>query len=258
MVHEKHNLNPDSKPTESSIESSESDVNTTNSFIEPEWTIDDDGIPYCTKQTEYDKIIQTDLKKRFPYEFEKRLNCQHCEHYHQDDCYFPKTEIDKIEADRQGLKIRCEFCGTKIDRPFSILMSYYYKEKFGVKMPIICCSCYNGLENGTFLKNSKKKTIIFIITLFISLYFLFTFFITIPQFSWGSILLTLIPFSFWGYLSFRDIKNIYYLRKGRKYYEKIMNAEKIQEEHNRRDEMLDDDDKKPPSDGAFYSPGYEY
>lgn len=263
LVHEKHTIPPYHNRSSDSGNGDQSEPDFENSpskCIEPEWKIDDDGIPYCTQQTEYEKIIATDLKKRFPFEFEKRLNCQHCNHYHQDNCYFPKSEIDKIEADRQNLKIRCELCGTKIDRPFSILMSYYYHEKYHVKMPIICCSCYSGLENGTFLKNSKKRSVIFFITLLISIYFLITFFLTIPQFSWSGLLLTIIPFGFWGYLSVRDLKNIYYLRKGRKFYNEIMNAEEAKSENDsvRRDKFLDDEDKKPPSDGAFDSPGYRY
>lgn len=257
MVHEKHALFPkDSKRiNQQDLDLESSGKKEKKDMIEPEWTIDDDGIPYCTTQTEYHKIIKTDLKKRFPYEFEKRLNCQHCDHYHHDSCYFPKSEIDKIEIDRQNLRIRCELCGTKIDRPFSILMSYFYKARYSVKMPIICCSCYSSLENGTFLKNSRKKSIIFLITLGISLYFLFTFFLTLPQYGF---FLTIIPFSFWGYLSLRDLRNIYYLRKGRKYYQKLMSAEESEKDEERRDEFIDDDDKKSPPDGAFDSPGYYY
>jgi hypothetical protein len=226
-------------------------------IVMPEWSIDDEGIPYCTQQSEYEDIIKTNLKKRFPFEFEKRLNCQHCTHYHQNNCYFPKSEIDKIEADRTSLKIRCELCGTKIDRPFSILMSLFYKEKFGVTMPIICCSCFSSLENGTFLKNSKRRSLIFIISLGISLYFLFNFFSAFA-FNWVGILVVIVPFFFWGTLSFRDIRNIYLLYKGRKYYRHIMDAEAIEQIYSRRDDMLDDDDKQKPSKGAYDSPGYEY
>ncbi|MCF2140631.1 MAG: hypothetical protein K9W44_11310 [Candidatus Lokiarchaeota archaeon] len=235
-----------------------------DSIIYPEWTIDDDGIPYCTQQTDYNKIIESNLKKRFPHEFEKMLHCNHCEHYHNDDCYFPKSEIDKIEQDRNSLRIRCQLCGAKIDRIFSILMSLYYKEKFGVTMPVICCSCYNSLENNTYERNSKRRLILFIISLITSIYFLTTYLFSLFNFQWLGFLFFLLPFSFWGYISLRDLKNIYYLHQGRKYYKKIMKASYIEADVGndpaaaRRNELLDEDDKKRPDEGFFHSPGYEY
>jgi len=80
------------------------------------------------------------------------------------------------------------------------------------------------------------------------------------SFNWYSILVVIIPFAFWGYISFRDLKSIYYLQKGRKYYKTLMNAqtrEKSKEEKY-KEKYVDDDDKKKPAEGAFYSPGYEY
>ncbi|MHA1518827.1 MAG: hypothetical protein ACTSRK_01465 [Promethearchaeota archaeon] len=236
------------------------EANSVNSdvLIQPEWTIDDDGIPYCTMQTNYDKIMEAQLKKRFPHEFEKMLHCEHCNHYKQDNCYFPKSEIDKIEQDRNNLKIRCQLCGMKIDRPFSILMSLYYKAKFGVNMPVICCSCYASLENNTFEKNSKRRMILFAVSLFTSIYFLFTNFLSLFTFKLLGFLFFLIPLSFWGYITIRDMKNIYYLRKGRKFYRQIMNAETAKVDIDAREQYLDEDDKKEPESGSYNSPGYEY
>lgn len=224
----------------------------------PEWTIDEDGIPYCTQQTNYTKIMEANLKKRFPHEFEKMLHCQHCDHYKNNDCYFPKTEIDKIERDRNNLTFRCQLCGMKIDRVFSILMSLYYKQKFGVTMPVICCACYASLENNSFEKNSKRRMILFVVSLVTSLYFLFTYFLSLFSFNWMGILFFVLPFAFWGYISIRDLKNIYYLYQGRKYYKKLMNAAPVESKTDSRQTLMDDDDKEKPKDGAFYSPGYDY
>ena len=231
---------------------------TSSEIIQPEWIIDDDGIPYCTKQTNYNKIMEAQLKKRFPHEFEKMLHCTHCDHYHQNNCFFPKSEIDKIEQDRLNLRLRCQLCGMKIDRPFSILMSLYYKAKFGVNMPVICCSCYASLENNTYEKNSKRRMILFLVSLFTSVYFLFTYFLSLFTFQLLGFLFFLIPFSFWGYITVRDIKNIFYLRRGRKFYRQIMNAESVHVEKYARDGYMDDEDKKDPEPGAYHSPGYEY
>jgi hypothetical protein len=254
-----HNKNDVASPRPFTEEKEGNSDDRENGIIQPEWMIDEDGIPYCKMQTEFDQIIQSNLKKHYPYEFEKRLHCKHCEHYTNNDCYFPKKEIDKIEADRLSLRIRCELCGAKIDRLFSILMSLYYKEKFGVRMPVICCTCYAGLEKGTFEKNSKRRTILFAISLFSSIFFFGQILWNMFAFNWISILLFIVPFSFWGMISIRDIKSLYYLRQGRKNYARLLNAPSSptnENEESIRASNLDDDDKSKPADGAFYSPGY--
>ena len=253
MVHYKDDIK--SSPSKQ-IEHS-SDYNE-NSIVMPTFTIDDDGIPYCEMQTGYKKIIG--LKKQYPREFEKMLNCKHCDHYKKNDCYFPRSEIDKIEMDRVKQNIRCQLCGMKIDRPFSIMMSELYKDQHDVNLPVICCTCYAGLEHGTFESSSKRRMILFLISLVTSIYFLFMYISQIFSFNWYSILVVIIPFALWGYISFSDLKSVYYLRKGRKYYKTLMNA---QPREKSKDEMFkekyaDADDKKKPPEGAFYSPGYEY
>jgi hypothetical protein len=78
-------------------------------------------------------------------------------------------------------------------------------------------------------------------------------------FNWISILLFIVPFSFWGMISIRDIKSLYYLRQGRKNYARLLNAPSSptnENEESIRASNLDDDDKSKPADGAFYSPGY--
>ena len=253
MVHYKDDI----KPSQSTQIEHSSDYNE-NNIVMPEFTIDDDGIPSCTKQTNHERIIG--LKKTHPREFEKMLNCKHCDHYKKNDCYFPKSEIDKIEEDRLKLNIRCSLCGMKIDRPFSIMMAELYKDQYDVNMPVICCTCYAGLERGTFESTSKRRMILFFISFLTSIYFLSFYFRSIGLFTWYSVLIIIIPFTFWGYISLRDLKSIYYLHQGRKYYKKLMNAqtrEKTKEELF-KEKYTDEDDKKKPSEGAFYSPGYEY
>ncbi len=253
MVHYKDDIKSSSSKQ---IEHS-SDYNE-NNIVMPEFTIDEDGIPYCIKQTNYEKIIG--LKKQYPREFEKMLNCKHCDHYKKNDCYFPRNEIDKIEEDRVKQNIKCLLCGMKIDRPFSIIMSELYKDQHDVNLPVICCTCYAGLERGTFESTSKRRMILFAISLITSIYFLSMYFFQMFTFTWYSILVIIIPFAFWGYISIRDIKSIYYLHQGRKYYKHIMGAQKREKtkEESFKEKYTDEDDKKKPPEGAFYSPGYEY
>ena len=253
MVHYKDDI----KLSQSKQIEHSSDYNEDN-IVMPEFTIDDDGIPYCTKQTNYEKIRA--MKKTSPREFEKMLNCKYCNHYKKNDCFFPRSEIDKIEEDRLKQNTRCQLCGMKIDRPFSIIMSLLYKNKFDVNLPVICCTCYAGLEQGTFESTSKRRMILYFISFITSIYFLVLYLGPMLSFTWLSIIIVFIPFAFWGHISFRDIKSIYYLHKSRKYYKQIMGAQKREKtkEETYRDKYVDEDDKKKPPEGAFYSPGYEY
>ena len=230
---------------------------------------DDDGIPYCKKQTDYHKMTSLNLKERFPNEFEKMLTCFRCEHYQKDDCYFPRSEIDLIEKDRQDLSIHCVFCGAKIHRIFSVLMSMYYKDRYHVNIPIICCSCYSALNDNSFYKSTQRRMIFIIISFLLSLYFLFTYFYTILAYQTWGLVIFFLPFAFWGYISYKDAKSIYYLYVGRKYYKDVLgkaseptqavkaektadNSDNVQPNNHNRNE----DDHLPS--GAYNSPGYDY
>jgi transcription elongation factor Elf1 len=242
-------------------------------YVIPSFISDNEGIPYCTKQTDYDKIIALNLKQRFPQDFEKMLTCLRCDHYKQDDCYFPKSEIEKIEHDRDTKKIKCVLCGNEIHRLFSVLMAYYYKAKFNISMPIICCSCFNALNNNTYLKSIKRRMILFGISLVTSLYFLFTYFLSVLVVQSAMILLIL-PFAFWGYITVRDMKNMYYLYKGRKYYREIF-AKVVDQTHIEKQNAESSSSPPPNNSGnqpsdedhpdearrnrdRFNSPGYDY
>ncbi|MHA1562630.1 MAG: hypothetical protein ACTSPA_10945, partial [Promethearchaeota archaeon] len=97
-------------------------------------------------------------------------------------------------------------------------------DQHDVNLPVICCTCYAGLEHGTFESTSKRRMILFFISFVTSIYFLSIYVVPIFSFTWSSILVIIIPFVFWGYISYRDLKSIYYLRKGRKYYKKFQKA----------------------------------
>jgi len=230
--------------------------------VNPEFISDDDGIPYCKTQTDYNKIVALNLKERYPNEFEKMLTCFRCEHYQKDNCFFPKSEIDKIEKDRQDNTIHCMFCGTKIHRLFSILMSYYYKDKHKVNIPIICCSCYAALGNNSFIKNTQRRIILFAVSFITSLIFVFTYFQTMISYSRVEMLLFLLPFLFWAYISTKDARNLYFLWKGKKYYQEVFgNAlDTPMEEKSSKDTDAPEhpSDSESSSSGAYDSPGYEY
>lgn len=201
-----------------------SDINETDNdefYVEPSFSIDDEGRVICEEHSEINRIKYVAENPNQAYLYESLLTCKKCKHYYDDDCYFPKSEINKIEADRLSGEIHCQLCGNKIDRPLTIIHSLYYKNKFGVDIPLICCGCYASLSDNTYIKNTKKRMLFFLISLVISMYFLISYFLTIIMFNVWGILLFLIPFIFWGYISLRDIRNLYFLWKGRKYYDKF-------------------------------------
>jgi len=125
-----------------------------------------------------------------------------------------------------------------------------------VNLPLICCTCYASLEKKTFLKNARRRLILFSISLATSLYFIFSNYAMLAVSTWYGFMLFIVPFSFWGYFSVRDIKSIFYLQQGKKYYRKIMNAQAAPREENLREKYMDAEDKKKPEEDSYYSPGY--
>lgn len=192
-----------------------------NEYVEPSFSIDKEGRAICESHSEISRIKFLAQSPENIIKYEEMLKCQTCRHYIDDDCYFPKEEIDRIEKDRIANEIHCKLCGAKIDRPLTVIHSLYYKEKFNVEIPVICCSCFASLNDNTYIRNSKRRMFFFATSLVISAYFLISYFLTILMFSFLGILLFLIPFFFWGYISIRDMRNIYYLWKGRKYYKTV-------------------------------------
>ncbi len=228
-------------------------------FIEPEFIIDEDeNSPrvVCEKHSEIltiialrKKALVNSPKPEDIYKYEKMLDCHKCSHYGLDNCYFPKAEIDKIEMDRISNEIKCKLCGNKIDRPHTILYSLYNKEKFGIDIPIICCACYISLNSGNFEKNTQKLIFYFVISLFLSAYFLIQYFLAIFIFSVWGILILIMPLVFWGYILNRDMKKIYYLLRGRKYWMELFNPQ--QSENN----FKDDEREKEETDEDFFEYG---
>ncbi len=199
----------------------EADLFDENGVVNPEFIIDEEGRSICTKHTEYKKMMELDFAKNYPNEFELMLTCLRCNHYKEDHCYFPKAEIDKIEKDRLKEGIRCQLCGMKIHRLMTILHSFYYKQKFGVEMPIICCTCYAALNSNDYMNNTKKRMLFFGFSLMMTMYFLISYFSKIFFFSILEISLIIGPLLCFLYIAIKDLKSLYYLYRGRKYYQEI-------------------------------------
>jgi hypothetical protein len=70
------------------------------SFVEPTFEIDEKGRVICRSHSHYPFFMMPDKSFFQDQQMEKVLTCKTCVHYKQDDCFFPKKEIDKIEYDR--------------------------------------------------------------------------------------------------------------------------------------------------------------
>jgi len=191
-------------------------------LIEPKFSIDDKGRVICEEHSEISRIRSLSLisneNRQFARDYEALLTCKKCKHYFDDNCFFPRSEINKIETDRISNKIQCKLCGSRIDRPLTLVNKYYLESKSSnLEIPVICCACYNSLEKNAFTQHSGKRILFFLISLpiYIALIInIFQLFLVSPLI----FLFFLASVFYWGYIAIRDIVSIYNLYQGRKYY----------------------------------------
>ena len=127
-------------------------------FIEPSFEIDEKGRVICQSHSKYPQLVKPEKTTFEEMQMEKQLTCKTCLHYKNDDCYFPKADIDEIEFDRiNRTRFECNLCGNKIDRMLTIMQKIYLEEKFRMKMPLICCSCYESLKKKDFDEYFNKR-----------------------------------------------------------------------------------------------------
>ncbi|MFX0047129.1 MAG: hypothetical protein ACFE8G_03075 [Candidatus Hermodarchaeota archaeon] len=129
-------------------------------FIEPSFEIDEKGRVICQSHSKYPHFIKPAKTNLEENQMEKELTCKSCSHYINDDCYFPKSEIDKIELDRLSRsRFQCNLCGNKIDRMLTIIQKIYFEVKFNMNMPLICCNCYLSLKQKDFIEYNRRRII---------------------------------------------------------------------------------------------------
>lgn len=128
------------------------------SIINPTFEIDEKGRVICQNHTLYPFFIMPGKNREQEIQMEKRLSCKTCNHYTNDDCFFPKTEIDKIEIDRLGMTaFKCQLCGSQIDRMLTIIQKLYLQEKYRIEIPLVCCACYESLKKKNFIDFYEKR-----------------------------------------------------------------------------------------------------
>ena len=132
--------------------------------IEPSFEIDEKGRVICQSHSKYPHFIKPAMTPSEERRMEKQLTCISCSHYINDDCYFPKSEIDKIESDRLNRsRFQCNLCGNKIDLMLTVMQKIYLEVKFNTVMPLICCDCYSSLDHKRYIKNNNNRIILSIL-----------------------------------------------------------------------------------------------
>ena len=194
--------------------------------MKPSFEIDDKGRVICKKHSNYDYFIKPKDYFQDIY-LEIELTCKTCSHYQNDNCYFSKTRIDEIDIKRLKRAYLCRLCGRKIDRILTVIYKLFYKETYNVDMPLICCDCYEKINNNEFLSYSKKMTDFYILNIIISIFFLsyFAFFLSILNIQSFFYYILIIPlFSLVCFIVsviiIKCIKKLHYFIFGIKYYKK--------------------------------------
>ncbi|TFF88175.1 MAG: hypothetical protein EU550_01790 [Promethearchaeota archaeon] len=152
------------------------------SYIEPSFEIDEKGRVLCQYHTQYPFFKKPNKTRYEERKMEKLLTCKTCAHYYNNNCYFPRSEIDTIEYDRFRRRFVCSLCGNKIDRMLTVIQKLYVESRYGIKIPLICCFCYESLKRNNFIEQSKlrreqlrgKLNYTILLTLIFSLFVLLT------------------------------------------------------------------------------------
>lgn len=195
------------------------------SFVEPSFEIDEKGRVICQYHSNYSFFVMPSKTMLQEKQMEILLTCKTCQHYLNNDCYFPRREIDKIEIDRTKRHMFiCKFCGNYIDRMLSVIQKLYFKERFNIEIPLICCSCYESLKTHKLIKDLKVKSNRIKLNLLISIlgiifmYLTRNFFLSMPAIYvsiWFLIILSLVSFLMQYFMSLSRLNS---MKKGKKFY----------------------------------------
>jgi hypothetical protein len=196
------------------------------SYIDPSFEIDDNGRVFCKSHSNYYYFKENCMGGNRDRFLDRELTCKTCEHYYNDDCYFSKAVIDEIEHNRikKKKKFTCKLCGNKIDRMLTIIYSLYFKEKYNVEIPLICCACHAALKEDKFVENSKYRSNILLYNAIYAVYSLFSviFFIFVYQIGFFYLLIFLFPIAYLFIVNMKKRRN---LKKGMDFYKRyFLNA----------------------------------
>ena len=130
-------------------------------FIEPSFEIDFKGRVICQAHSLYPFFVMPSKNQNQEIQMENTLTCKTCKHYQADECFFPKSEIDKIEIDRlDKMSFKCILCGNKIDRMLTVIQMLYLKQRKGIELPLLCCMCHETLKKENFEEFYERRLFI--------------------------------------------------------------------------------------------------
>lgn len=189
------------------------------SYIEPSFEIDDKGRVICQFHSKYPFFVTPEKDIYQEMEMEKLLTCKTCVHYKENDCYFPKEELDEIEKDRTLFgQFLCKLCGNKVDRMLTVIQKLYFKERLNIEIPLICCNCYDYLTKNRFRKESRWDSLNDFLGIITSILLIPLIIVINITFSFIYIAPFIYPFIVW-YI-FKSIRKFILRQKGRRYYNK--------------------------------------
>ena len=138
--------------------------------MKPEFVIDDFGRIYCKSHPKYqlfnallEEMHKTEnwrTSKVYPevrqlYPIIK--NCQTCDHYLQNDCYFSKRDFKKIKLKTKLRLYRCKLCGSAIEEIYNVLHKKISESEKNIKIPLLCRSCDLNLRSDNVKKAFKTQ-----------------------------------------------------------------------------------------------------
>ncbi|GAB4313921.1 MAG: hypothetical protein Kow0069_15260 [Promethearchaeota archaeon] len=198
-------------------------------IVEPIFVTDDKGRVYCRRHTYVETLEENGYEVCLEGQClvpgtENLLTCTTCGHYFNDDCYFQRDTIDEVENERRRGRVVCDLCGEKIHRSPVVFQKLYYKDRYGVEMPLVCCGCYASLKDNQYVERTRTRMLLMVISIAICVGFLVNYLYAMLFLTQWGIVVLIAPIAFWSWAAWKDIKRVYYAWRGRKFYAQIAQA----------------------------------
>ena len=142
-------------------------------FVEPSFEIDEKGRVICKEHSNYNYFMRPGKDFFYDMLLERQLTCKTCSHYFDNNCYFQKSEIDEIDEKRIRKKkhFRCNLCHHKISIMLSVVQKIYNEEKYNIKIPLVCCDCYERIKNDEVVRESINRILFTLFLFFLGFFF---------------------------------------------------------------------------------------
>ncbi len=196
--------------------------------IQPSFEIDNKGRTLCQAHSKYFEFLRAIDSGDFfeDLQLENDLTCKTCSHYENDDCHFNKARVNDIDKKRNksiNNPFRCKLCGGKIHIMLTIMNKLHNEERLPhIKIPLICCNCYDSLNNKEFKRSTTKRILSSIEVMLMAIFFVYL--VVFSYFLTQSLIFIIIPSIiaiFTISLAILRTRKIYFAIKGAKYHKKF-------------------------------------